>query len=181
MSVLIKGGRIITAGDDYVGDVFVEGETVSLIGRSLDVQAEKVIDARGKYVIPGAVDPHTHMEMPFGGTNASDTFETGTRAAAEFTVHGEYIATDPGVPEGTAPARGQRYVLPAGAFFTLREVAEGEDGPELFLRASVTAIDGSDGVRGSLTGPLADAAALGRTLAADLLDRGAVELMAAGR
>ena len=49
------------------------------------------------------------------------TEATGTRAAAEFTVHGEYIATDPGVPEGTAPARGQRYVLPAGAFFTLRD------------------------------------------------------------
>ena len=58
------------------------------------------------------------------------------------------------------------------------EVAEGEDGPELFLRASVTAIDGSDGVRGSATGPLADAAALGRALAEELLDRGAVELMA---
>lgn len=49
------------------------------------------------------------------------TEPTGARAAAEFTVHGEYIATDPGVPEGTAPARGQRYVLPAGAFFTLRD------------------------------------------------------------
>jgi hydroxymethylbilane synthase len=60
------------------------------------------------------------------------------------------------------------------------EVAEGEDGPELFLRASVTAIDGSDAVRGSLTGPLSDAAALGRALAADLLDRGAAELMAVG-
>jgi hydroxymethylbilane synthase len=58
------------------------------------------------------------------------------------------------------------------------EVAEGEHGPELFLRASVTAIDGSDGVRGSLTGPLEDAAALGRALAEDLLDRGAAELMA---
>lgn len=58
------------------------------------------------------------------------------------------------------------------------EVAEGEDGPELFLRASVTAIDGSDGVRGSVTGPLADAVALGRALAEELLDRGAVELMA---
>ena len=58
------------------------------------------------------------------------------------------------------------------------EVAEGEHGPELFLRASVTAIDGSDAVRGSLSGPLADAAALGRALAAELLDRGAAELMA---
>ncbi|RBY93334.1 hydroxymethylbilane synthase [Blastococcus sp. TF02A-30] len=61
------------------------------------------------------------------------------------------------------------------------EVAEGEDGPELFLRASVTALDGGDAVRGSLSGPLADAAALGRALADDLLDRGAAELMAAAR
>jgi hydroxymethylbilane synthase len=58
------------------------------------------------------------------------------------------------------------------------EVADGEDGPELFLRASVTAIDGSDAVRGSITGPLPEAAALGRALAAELLDRGAAELMA---
>jgi hydroxymethylbilane synthase len=61
------------------------------------------------------------------------------------------------------------------------ELAEGDDGPELFLRASVTAIDGSDGVRGSLTGPVGDAARLGRELAADLLDRGAAALMAVGR
>jgi hydroxymethylbilane synthase len=58
------------------------------------------------------------------------------------------------------------------------EVAEGDAGPELFLRASVTALDGRDSVRGSLTGPLTDASALGRALAADLLDRGAAELMA---
>ena len=82
MSVLIKGGRIVTAGDDYVGDIFVEGESISLIGRSLDVQADKVIDASGKYVIPGAVDPHTHMEMPFGGTVSCDDFTSGTVSAA---------------------------------------------------------------------------------------------------
>jgi hydroxymethylbilane synthase len=57
------------------------------------------------------------------------------------------------------------------------ELAEGDDGPELYLRASVTALDGSDAVRGSVTGPAADAVALGRSLAADLLDRGAAELM----
>ena len=57
MSVLIKGGRIVTASDDYVGDVYAEGETISLIGESLDVQADKVIDAAGKYVLPGAIDP----------------------------------------------------------------------------------------------------------------------------
>ena len=82
MSVLIKGGRIVTAGDDYVGDVFIEGESVSLIGRSLDVQADKVVDARGKYVMPGAIDPHTHMEMPFGGTVSCDDFTSGTVSAA---------------------------------------------------------------------------------------------------
>jgi dihydropyrimidinase len=82
MSVLIKGGRIVTAADDYVGDIFVEDGKVSLIGASLDVEADKVIDAGGKYVIPGAIDPHTHMEMPFGGTVSCDDFTSGTTSAA---------------------------------------------------------------------------------------------------
>ena len=68
MSVLIKNGRIITAADDYVADVFIDGERISLIGESLDIPADKVIDAAGKYVLPGCVDPHTHLDMPFGGT-----------------------------------------------------------------------------------------------------------------
>jgi dihydropyrimidinase len=68
MSVLIKGGRIVTAADDYAGDVFVEDGRVSLLGASLDVTADKVIDAAGKIVMPGAIDPHTHIEMFFGGT-----------------------------------------------------------------------------------------------------------------
>jgi dihydropyrimidinase len=82
MSVLIKGGRIVTAADDYVGDIFVEDGKVSLIGASLDVEADRVIDAGGKYVIPGAIDPHTHMEMPFGGTVSCDDFTSGTTSAA---------------------------------------------------------------------------------------------------
>ncbi len=82
MSVLIKGGRVITAADDYVGDVLVEGERISLIGESLDVEAERVIDASGKYVLPGCVDPHTHLDMPFGGTVTADDFESGHTAAA---------------------------------------------------------------------------------------------------
>jgi len=82
MSVLIKGGRIITAADDYVADVFIENGTVSLIGESLDVAADKVIDATGKYVMPGAIDPHTHIELPFGGTITCDDFTTGTVSAA---------------------------------------------------------------------------------------------------
>src|SRR3954447_13508920 len=82
MSVLIKGGRIITAADDYVGYVFVENGTVTLLGESLDVTAEKTIDAAGKYVIPGAIDPHTHLEMFFGGTTTCDDFTSGTTSAA---------------------------------------------------------------------------------------------------
>ena len=82
MSVLIKNGRIVTAVDDYEADVFIGGEQVDVIGRDLEIGADRVIDAAGKLVIPGGVDPHTHLEMPFGGTTTSDNFETGTRAAA---------------------------------------------------------------------------------------------------
>src|SRR5919197_3173095 len=82
MSVLIKGGRIVTAADDYVGDIFIDNGTVCLIGESLDVAADKTIDAAGKYVLPGAIDPHTHLELPFGGTVTCDDFTSGTVSAA---------------------------------------------------------------------------------------------------
>jgi dihydropyrimidinase len=82
MRTLIKGGTIINAESTVQADVLVEGEEIALIGKDLDVTADKVIDATGKWVIPGGIDPHTHMELPFGGTFAKDTFETGTRAAA---------------------------------------------------------------------------------------------------
>src|SRR5688572_8360559 len=82
MKTLIKSGRVITAVDDYTADIFIDGETVTIIGKSLDMEADVVIDASGKLVIPGGIDPHTHMELPFGGTSSSDDFFTGTRAAA---------------------------------------------------------------------------------------------------
>ncbi|MGH3103011.1 MAG: dihydropyrimidinase [Gaiellaceae bacterium] len=93
MSVLIKGGRVITAADDYVGDVFVENERISLIGESLDLEADKVIDASGKYVLPGCVDPHTHLDMPFGGTITADDFESGHTSAAfgGTTCHVDFV------------------------------------------------------------------------------------------
>ena len=81
-TVLIKGGRIVTATDDYFADIFVSGETITLIGKDLDVQADRVIDASGKLVIPGGIDSHTHLDMPFGGTTSADDFESGTIAAA---------------------------------------------------------------------------------------------------
>jgi dihydropyrimidinase len=93
MSVLIRGGRIVTAADEYVGDVYVEDERISLIGESLDLQADKVIDAAGKYVLPGCVDPHTHLDMPFGGTVTIDDFQSGQTSAAfgGTTCHVDFI------------------------------------------------------------------------------------------
>ena len=82
MSLLIKNGRIITATDDYFADVFIEGSQISVIGRNLEMEADTTIDATDQLVIPGGIDPHTHLDMPFGGTVSADDFESGTRAAA---------------------------------------------------------------------------------------------------
>ncbi|MGY2029239.1 dihydropyrimidinase [Nocardia gipuzkoensis] len=86
----IHGGTVVCATGSQPLDVLVEGETVvavlqpgsTALGADLAASADRVLDATGRYVIPGGVDGHTHMQMPFGGTEASDTFETGTRAAA---------------------------------------------------------------------------------------------------
>ncbi len=82
MSVLITNGRIITAEQNYTADIFIDRDRITTIGASLKLQADTTIDAKGKYVIPGGIDVHTHLDMPFGGTTSSDDFETGTRAAA---------------------------------------------------------------------------------------------------
>ncbi|HZU58551.1 MAG TPA: dihydropyrimidinase [Actinocrinis sp.] len=89
MSILIRGGTVVSATGSALADVLVDGESVAALAvpstplaESWSAVAGTVIDATGKYVIPGGIDVHTHMELPFGGTFASDTFETGTRAAA---------------------------------------------------------------------------------------------------
>jgi dihydropyrimidinase len=93
MSVLIRGGRIVTAADDYVADLYVEDETITMIGESRDLTADKVIDAAGKYVLPGCIDPHTHLDMPFGGTVTIDDVEAGQTSAAfgGTTCHVDFI------------------------------------------------------------------------------------------
>ncbi len=81
-TTLIKAGRIITATDDYIADILIDGDKIKLIGSSLPAQADRVIDARGKCVIPGGIDAHTHMELNVGAAVSSDDFQTGTIAAA---------------------------------------------------------------------------------------------------
>ena len=85
MRTLIKNGRIVTAVDDYHADILIDGEMIAMIGKDLSsviTDIDKTIDATNKLVIPGGIDPHTHLDLPFGGTSSSDDFETGTRAAA---------------------------------------------------------------------------------------------------
>jgi dihydropyrimidinase len=90
MKTLIKNGTVVNATGTAAADVLIDGETIAavlapgstLLGFDLEANVDTVLDASGKYVIPGGIDAHTHMEMPFGGTFASDTYETGTRAAA---------------------------------------------------------------------------------------------------
>ncbi|HUH03083.1 MAG TPA: amidohydrolase family protein, partial [Kofleriaceae bacterium] len=82
MKTLIKGGTVVTAADTYKADVLVDGESISQVGLKIDVPVDKTIDATGRYVIPGGIDVHTHLDMPFGGATSADDFETGTMAAA---------------------------------------------------------------------------------------------------
>src|SRR5256884_757955 len=132
MSVLIKGGRIVTAADDYVADIYVKDETVTLIGESLDQPADKTIDATDKYVLPGCVDPHTHLDMPFGGTTTIDDVESGQTAAAfgGTTTHVDFIIQPPGstfaeaIEEWRAKANGKQ-VIDMGYHMAVTDLKEG--------------------------------------------------------
>src|SRR5436305_14742777 len=81
-TTVIRNGTVVTARDTTKADVLIEGEQIKEVRAGLTDAADSVIDATGMYVIPGGIDCHTHLDMPFGGTTPSDDFETGTRAAA---------------------------------------------------------------------------------------------------
>jgi len=132
MSLLIKGGRIVTAADDYVADVFVDDERISLIGEDLDVAADRVVDATGKYVLPGCVDPHTHLDMPFGGTVTIDDVESGQTSAAfgGTTCHVDFIIQPQGatfqqaLDEWRAKANGKQ-VIDMGYHMAITDLRNG--------------------------------------------------------
>jgi dihydropyrimidinase len=138
MSVLIKGGRIVTAADDYVGDVYVEGERITLIGESLDMSADHVVDAGGKYVLPGCIDPHSHLDMPFGGTVTIDDVESGQSAAAfgGTTCHVDFVIQPPGssfadaLAEWRAKADGKQ-IIDMGYHMAVTDLKEGGSLEEL--------------------------------------------------
>ena len=81
MSILIKNGRIVSAADDFIGDILIEDEKIKAIGEDLGNEADQIIDANGKWIMPGGIDPHVHLDMPFMGTFSSDDYSTGTLAA----------------------------------------------------------------------------------------------------
>ena len=82
MDLIIKDGTIITATDTYKADIAMQNGKIVLIGQDLQFEGADVVDASGKYILPGAIDVHTHLQMPFGGTISADSYEAGTRAAA---------------------------------------------------------------------------------------------------
>jgi dihydropyrimidinase len=133
MRTLISNGTIVTAEASYPADLLVDGERIAAIGASLGqaVAADETIDAGGKYVIPGAIDVHTHMELPFGGTFAKDTFETGSRAAAfggtttivDFAVQSKGQSLRAGLDAWHAKAEG-RCVIDYGFHMIMSDVTE---------------------------------------------------------
>ncbi len=82
MGTIIRGGTVVTATDTYHADVLLEGETIAAIAQHIPDGSHQIVDASDAYVFPGGIDPHTHYDMPFGGTVTADDFETGTRGAA---------------------------------------------------------------------------------------------------
>ncbi|MFD1910797.1 dihydropyrimidinase [Halodurantibacterium flavum] len=101
MSTVIKGGTIVAADRSYAADILIEGDTIAAIGPGLS--GDRVIDAEGAYVLPGGIDPHTHLEMPFMGTTTAETWESGTFAAVSggTTMVVDFVI--PG-PDGMLPA-----------------------------------------------------------------------------
>ncbi len=82
MDLIIKNGTIITASESYKADITVKNGKIAMISENIQATGERVVDAAGKLVLPGAIDAHVHLELPVGETVSADSYESGTRAAA---------------------------------------------------------------------------------------------------
>ena len=134
MRTLIENGTLVTASDTFEADLVIVGETIAAIGKDLGKvygQIDKRVDARGKYVIPGGIDVHTHLDMPFGGTTSADDFESGTRAAAfggtttivDFAIQPQGGSLKQGLAQWHEKAEGKA-VIDYGFHMIIREVTK---------------------------------------------------------
>ncbi len=149
-TLLITGGTVVSSTGRLAADVLVDGETIvavlapgsTLLGSDLAASVDRVVDATGKYVIPGGIDAHTHMQLPFGGTEASDTFESGTVAAAwggttsiiDFAVQKTGEAVETGLAAWHEKARGN-----CAVDYGFHQIIGGVD--EQSLKAMETLVD----------------------------------------
>ncbi len=131
MSILIKDGEIVTGSSRYVADIYCEGETITRIDKNIEPPAGcEVIDATGKFVFPGFIDPHTHIYLPFMGTFAKETYDTGTKAAL---IGGTTTIFDMCVPG--------RDMDPAEGFALWQEQARGKAACDYTFHMGVTKFD----------------------------------------
>ena len=117
MSLVIKGGTVVAADRTYKADVLVEGETIKAIGENL--KGDSSLDAGECFVMPGGIDPHTHLDMPFMGTNSADNYESGTKAGLSG---GTTMVVDFCIPEPRPAADG-----------SLRRLGQAREGRDLRL------------------------------------------------
>jgi dihydropyrimidinase len=118
MSVLLKNGLVVTATGSFTADVYMEGDRIKAVGTGLAQKADETVDTSGKYILPGAIDPHTHIDMPFMGTTSSDDWKTGSIAAAcggtttiiDFNLQGKGESLRDAVDKQKAKAEGKSVV-----------------------------------------------------------------------
>src|SRR5207237_53123 len=153
MRTLIENGTVVTASDTFAADVVIEDDRIAALGKDLGrvyAQIDRRIDARGKYVIPGGIDVHTHLDMPFGGTTSADDFETGTIAAAhggtttlvDFAIQPQGGSLNQGIAawhhKGGAKARGE--TAPVWHALTRPPRLEGEASHRVLALAEVARV-----------------------------------------
>ncbi len=137
MGTLIKNGTVVSASGSVPVDVLIEGERIAAVGQGIDVAGHKIVDATGVLVMPGGIDVHTHLDMPFGGTTSADDYRTGTQAAA---VGGTTTVIDFALQKQGSTMR--------EAYDTWRAKAEGKACIDYSLHMAITDLGPHEGAQG---------------------------------